>query len=82
MLPIWRMSAGNTALVAPGMRSLAVGVPKVLVSTVASGNVAPYVGISDLCLMYAVTDVQGLNRISRQVLGNAAHALAGMMRRP
>jgi uncharacterized protein (UPF0261 family) len=72
--------SGNTALVAPAMRALPVGVPKVLVSTVASGNVAPYVGPADIMMLHAVTDVQGLNRISRQVLGNAAHALAGMMR--
>ena len=72
--------SGNTALVAPAMRALPVGAPKVLVSTVASGNTAPYVGPADICLMYSVTDVQGLNRISRRVLGNAAHALAGMMR--
>lgn len=72
--------SGNTALVAPAMRALPVGVPKVLVSTVASGNVAPYVGPADIMMLYAVTDVQGLNRISRRVLGNAAHALAGMMR--
>ncbi len=72
--------SGGTALVAPAMRSLPVGTPKVLASTVASGNVAPYVGPSDIAMMYSVTDVQGLNRISRRVLGNAAHALAGMMR--
>ncbi len=72
--------SGNTALVAPAMRALPVGTPKVLVSTVASGNVAPYVGPADICMMYSVTDVQGLNRISRRVLANAAHALAGMMR--
>jgi len=71
--------SGGTALVAPAMRGLAVGMPKVLVSTVASGNVAPYVGPSDIAMIYSVTDVQGLNRISRRVLGNAAHALAGMM---
>ena len=71
--------SGGTSLVAPAMRSLPVGVPKVLVSTVASGNVAPYVGPSDIAMVYSVTDVQGLNRISRRVLGNAAHALAGMM---
>ena len=71
---------GNTALVAPAMRALPVGVPKVLVSTVASGNVAPYVGPADIAMIHSVTDVQGLNRISRRVLGNAAHALAGMMR--
>ncbi|MFO1070011.1 MAG: Tm-1-like ATP-binding domain-containing protein [Geminicoccaceae bacterium] len=74
--------SGNSVIVSEAMRALPIGLPKVLISTLASGNVAPYVGISDLCLMYAVTDVQGLNRISRQVLGNAAHALAGMMRNP
>lgn len=72
--------SGNTALVAPAMRALPVGLPKVLVSTVASGNVAPYVGPADITMVHSVTDVQGLNRISRRVLGNAAHALAGMMR--
>ena len=72
--------SGATALLAPAMRTLPVGVPKVLVSTVASGNVAPYVGASDLWLVPSMTDVQGLNRISRRLLGNAAHALAGMIR--
>lgn len=72
--------SGGTALVAPGMRALPVGTPKVLVSTVASGNVSAYVGPSDIAMMYSVTDVAGLNRISRRVLANAAHALAGMVR--
>ena len=72
--------SGNTALVSQGMRALPIGVPKVLVSTVASGNVAPYVGPNDITMMYSVVDVAGLNRISRVVLANAAHALAGMMR--
>ena len=71
--------SGNTALVAQGMRALPIGLPKVLVSTVASGNVAPYVGPNDITMMYSVVDVAGLNRISRVVLANAAHALAGMM---
>lgn len=71
--------SGGTALIAPAMRALPVGVPKVLASTVASGNVAPYVGPSDIAMVYSVTDVQGLNRISRRVLGNAAHMLAGAM---
>lgn len=61
------------------MRGLDIGVPKVMVSTVASGNVGPYVGPSDIAMMYSVTDVAGINRISRRVLGNAANALAGMM---
>lgn len=73
--------SGGTAIIAPGMRSLPVGVPKLLVSTVASGNVAPYVGETDICMMFSVTDVAGLNRISRRVLGNAAHAVAGMAAR-
>jgi len=72
--------SGGTALVTPAMRALPVGVPKVMVSTVASGNVAPYVGPSDIAMMYAVTDLAGLNRISRVVVANAAHAIAGMAR--
>jgi uncharacterized protein (UPF0261 family)/ABC-type branched-subunit amino acid transport system ATPase component len=71
--------SGGTALVTPAMRSLPVGVPKVMVSTVASGNVRQYVGPSDICMMYSVTDVAGINRISASVLSNAAHALAGMI---
>jgi uncharacterized protein (UPF0261 family) len=71
--------SGGTALVTPAMRALPVGVPKLMVSTVASSNVAPYVGPSDIAMMYSVTDVAGINRISRQVLGNAAHAMAGMV---
>jgi uncharacterized protein (UPF0261 family) len=54
-------------------------VPKVMVSTVASGDVKPYVGPSDICMMYSVTDVAGINRISEKVLANAAYALAGML---
>lgn len=72
--------SGNTALVTPAMQALPVGVPKLVVSTVASGDVRAYVGPCDITMVYAVTDVQGLNRISRQVLGNAAHAMAGMIR--
>lgn len=73
--------SGGTAIIAPGMRALPVGTPKLIVSTVASGNVASYVGETDLCMMASVTDVAGLNRISRRVLGNAAHAMAGMVAR-
>jgi uncharacterized protein (UPF0261 family) len=61
------------------MRRLPIGVPKVMVSTVASGDVKPYVGPSDICMMYSVTDVAGINRISEKVLANAAYALAGML---
>jgi len=70
--------SGGTALVTPAMRALPIGMPKLMVSTVASGNVAPYVGPSDIAMMYSVTDLAGLNRISRVVLANAAHAIAGM----
>src|SRR6185312_5290486 len=70
--------SGNTALVTRGMRVLPVGVPKLMVSTVAAGNVSAYVGASDIAMVYSVTDVAGLNKISRQVIGNAAHAVAGM----
>ena len=74
--------SGNTGLVTAGMRSLPVGLPKLMVSTLASGNVAPYVGPCDICMMYSVTDVAGINSISRVVLGNAAHAIVGMVQRP
>ncbi|MEO6895820.1 MAG: Tm-1-like ATP-binding domain-containing protein [Caldimonas sp.] len=74
--------SGGTTLATQGMRALAVGVPKVMVSTMASGDTRPYVGPSDICMMYSVTDVQGINRISEKVLANAAHALAGMIAHP
>lgn len=70
--------SGNTALVTQAMRALPVGVPKLMVSTVASGNVAPYVGPADIAMMYSVVDVAGINAISRRVIANAAHAAAGM----
>lgn len=70
--------SGNTALVTAAMRALPVGVPKLMVSTVASGNVAAYVGPNDIAMLYSVTDIAGLNAISRKVIGNAAHAAAGM----
>jgi len=72
--------SGATALATPAMRALPVGVPKVMVSTIASGDVRPHVGSSDIAMIYPVTDISGLNRISRKVLANAAGALAGMMR--
>ncbi|MGE5792885.1 MAG: ABC transporter permease [Bacteroidota bacterium] len=71
--------SGGTALATQAMRRLPIGVPKVMVSSVASGDVRPYVGPSDICMMYSVTDVSGINRISERVLANAAHALAGMV---
>ena len=72
--------SGAASLVAPAMRTLPVGVPKLIVSSVASGDVGPYVGPADITMMYSVTDVQGLNSISRAVLANGANALAGMVK--
>ena len=72
--------SGAAALVGPALRSLPVGVPKLLVCTLASGDVRPFVGSSDIAMLYPVVDISGLNRISRQVLANAGHALAGMVR--
>ncbi|MEM7176335.1 MAG: ABC transporter permease [Pseudomonadota bacterium] len=72
--------SGGTALVSPAMRSLPVGVPKVMISTIASGNVGHYVGASDMLMLHSVADVQGLNSITREVLGNGARALAGMVK--
>lgn len=70
-------SAGTTIATA-GMRQLPVGVPKVMVSTLASGDTRPYVGTSDICMMYSVADFTGLNRLTRIILGNAAKAILGM----
>lgn len=70
--------SGGTALVTPAMQALPVGMPKLVVSTVASGNVAAYVGPTDITMMHSVTDVAGINRISRVILENAANAVAGM----
>ena len=72
--------SGGTAMVAPAMRALPVGVPKLIVSTVASGEVSQYVGASDIMLMPSVADVQGLNAITEEVLGNAAEAMIGMVK--
>ena len=71
--------SGGTALISHGLRALPIGLPKVMVSTVASGNVAPYVDVSDMTMVNPVTDIAGLNRISKAILSNAAHALVGMV---
>ncbi len=74
--------SGNSTIVTAGMRALPIGVPKLMVSTLASGNVASFVGASDITMMHSVADVAGLNAISRQVIGNAAHAVTGMFLNP
>ncbi|MGB7099812.1 MAG: ABC transporter permease [Xanthobacteraceae bacterium] len=71
--------SGGTTLATAGMRALPIGIPKVMISTVAAGDVREYVGSSDVVMFHSVADVQGLNSITEQVLGNAAHALAGMV---
>ena len=72
--------SGGTALVAPAFRALPVGIPKMIISTVASGNTEQYVGASDITMMHSVADVQGINSITREVLGNGARAVAGMVK--
>jgi len=72
--------SGAAALVSPAMQRLPIGLPKLIVTTLASGDVSLFVGSSDIAMLYPVVDVSGLNGISRQVLANAAHAMAGMVR--
>jgi len=71
--------SGGSSIAGQVMAALPVGLPKLLVSTMASGDVSPYVGAKDVAIMYSVVDVAGLNRISRLVLGNAAAAMTGMV---
>ena len=71
---------GGTSIVTAGMRGLAYGLPKIMVSTLASGDVGPYVDISDIIMMPSVTDFAGLNHLSRLILHNAGKAISGMAR--
>lgn len=70
---------GGSSVIATAMRSLPIGVPKLLVSTLAAGDTRPYVGSRDIAMLPSVVDVAGLNRISRQIITNAAGAIAGMV---
>ncbi|HEY6056621.1 MAG TPA: Tm-1-like ATP-binding domain-containing protein [Candidatus Limnocylindrales bacterium] len=70
--------SGGTSIGSTAMQALPVGLPKLIVSTMASGNVAPYVDVKDITMMYSVVDVAGLNRVSRRVFANAAGAISGM----
>jgi uncharacterized protein (UPF0261 family) len=74
--------SGNTAIATKAMRALPVGVPKLMVSTMAAGNTRDYIGASDIALMASVTDVAGINSISGRILANAAAAMAGMVNAP
>lgn len=71
--------SGNTSVATTAMRALPVGVPKLMVSTVASGDVEPYVGGSDVMMMYSVADIEGVNQLTQNVLSNAALAMVGMV---
>ncbi|TIL70602.1 MAG: UPF0261 family protein [Mesorhizobium sp.] len=73
---------GGTSIITSGMRALPLGLPKIMVSTLASGDTAPYVDVSDIVMMPSVTDMAGLNRLSRVVLHNAAQAIAAMSAKP
>ena len=73
---------GGTAIATAAMRALPIGFPKLMVSTLASGNVAPYVGAKDIVMFPSIVDVAGLNRISRQLLTRAVGAICGMVEMP
>lgn len=72
--------SGGTSIIAAAMQALPIGVPKLLVSTVAAGDTRPYVGTSDIAMMYSVVDIAGINGLSEKILTNAAAAIAGMAR--
>lgn len=73
---------GGSSIAAAVYADLPVGMPKLLISTAASGNVAPYVGVKDVTLMYSIVDVAGLNSISRQIFTNGVGAICGMVEQP
>lgn len=70
--------SGNSSIVAAAMQALPIGVPKLIVSTLASGDTRPYVGATDVTMTYSVVDIAGINRVSERILSNAAAAIAGM----
>ena len=72
--------SGGSSIAAAAMRDLPVGTPKLIVSTVASGDTRPYVGATDVTMTYSVVDIAGINRVSAQILTNAAGAIAGMVK--
>jgi uncharacterized protein (UPF0261 family) len=74
--------SGNASVAAAAMRGLPVGVPKLIVSTLAAGDTRPYVGDTDVTMMYSVVDIAGINQISARILANAAGAIAGMASAP
>ena len=71
--------SGNTSIATSAMRALPVGVPKLMISTMASGDTEPYVGSRDVAMLYSVADIEGLNQLSRTVIANGALAMVGMV---
>ncbi len=71
--------SGGTSIGSTAMQALPVGMPKLIISTMASGDVGPYVGVKDITMMHSVVDVSGLNRVSRRIFANAAGAISGMI---
>ncbi|ADJ16725.1 Tm-1-like ATP-binding domain-containing protein [Halalkalicoccus jeotgali] len=71
--------SGNTSVATTAMRTLPVGVPKLMVSTMASGDTEPYVGARDIAMLYSVADIEGLNQLSQKIIANAALAMVGMV---
>jgi uncharacterized protein (UPF0261 family) len=71
--------SGGSSIATRAMRALPVGVPKLMVSTLASGDTRPYVGAVDVTMMYSVVDISGVNRVSARIMANAAGAIAGMV---
>ena len=74
--------SGGTSVASTAMQAVPIGVPKVMLSTMAGGDVAPYVAGKDITMMYSVVDVAGLNRVSRRIFSNAAGAICGMVEQP
>ncbi|MET5021314.1 Tm-1-like ATP-binding domain-containing protein, partial [Burkholderia pseudomallei] len=72
--------SGGTALLTPAMQALPIGMPKLMISTMASGDVSAYIASSDIAMLYSVAHIAGLNRFSRQVLATGAHMNAGAVR--
>jgi len=71
--------SGNATIACTAMRALPIGVPKLMVTTVAAGDTRPYVGTTDITMMYSVVDIAGINRLSRRILDNAAAAISAMV---
>ncbi len=74
--------SGGTSMIAEALRTLPIGLPKIIVSTVASGNTTPYIGTSDIVLFPSIVDVAGLNIVSTKILSSAAFAISGMVKAP